>query len=110
MTKLFLVRHAETEANLKGLWYGSTDAPLTERGEKQVLATGQRMAELVQEHPLDAFYVSPLGRTQKTAAAITEQIRPKNYGSVGKPIQSSDRRTESQSSVFINGPSRSSKF
>lgn len=74
MTKLFLVRHAETEANLKGLWYGSTDAPLTERGEKQVLATGQRMAELVQEHPLDAFYVSPLGRTQKTAAAITEQI------------------------------------
>jgi len=74
MTKLFLVRHAETEANLRKVWYGSSDAPLTERGVKQILATGQRMKELAQHHPIDIFYTSPLGRTKKTAAAIAEQI------------------------------------
>jgi len=74
MTKLFLVRHAETEANLQKIWYGLLDAPLTERGEQQILATGQRMKDLARYHPIDAFYVSPLGRTQKTAAAIAEQI------------------------------------
>src|SRR5262245_44152815 len=32
---LTLVRHGETSANLEGIWHGSTDGPLTERGRAQ---------------------------------------------------------------------------
>lgn len=74
MTKVILIRHAETEANLKKIWNGVMDAPLTERGQAQVAATATRMAELVQEYPIDHFYVSPIGRARKTAAAITKTI------------------------------------
>lgn len=70
MTRLILVRHAETEGNLNGLWHGRLDAPLTPRGRRQVEATGPRVAELAQQYGLDAFYVSPLARAQSTAAAI----------------------------------------
>ena len=75
MTKLILIRHAETEGNLNGIWNGVTDAPLTQRGIDQIEATAQHMAKLVEIHPLDHFYVSPMGRTRATAAAISEQIR-----------------------------------
>lgn len=74
MTKVILIRHAETEANLQKIWNGVMDAPLTERGKAQVVATAERMAQLGQEHPIDHFYVSPIGRARKTAAAITETI------------------------------------
>ncbi len=36
MTKLMLVRHGETEANVSQVWQGSLDAPLTKRGLLQV--------------------------------------------------------------------------
>lgn len=74
MTKVILIRHAETESNLNKIWNGVTDAPLTKRGEAQIAATAVRMAELVAEHPVDHFYVSPIGRARKTAAAISAQI------------------------------------
>lgn len=74
MTKLILIRHAETEGNLNGVWNGVTDAPLTKRGVDQIAATAQHMASFVEAHPLDHFYVSPMGRTQATAAAISQQI------------------------------------
>jgi broad specificity phosphatase PhoE len=75
MTRLILVRHAETEANVSQVWHGSADAPLTERGWRQVEATARRIAELAQQYPVDAFYVSPLPRAQSTAAAIAQALR-----------------------------------
>ena len=74
MTRLIMIRHAETEANLAKLWYGALDAPLTERGKGQVAATAKRMAELQNQYPIDHFYVSPLGRAQTTAASIANAI------------------------------------
>lgn len=74
MTKVILIRHAETEANLNGIWNGVIDAPLTQRGNAQVAATAAHMAELVTDYPLDHFYVSPIGRARKTAAAIAQAI------------------------------------
>ena len=74
MTTLILIRHAETEANAGRIWHGSLDAPLTKRGEIQAAATAKRVAELRHLHQFDAFYVSPLGRTQRTAAHIAETI------------------------------------
>ena len=72
---MILVRHAETEANVSQVWHGSADAPLTERGWRQVQATARRIAELAQQYPVDAFYVSPLPRAQSTAAAIAQALR-----------------------------------
>ncbi len=74
MTKVIMIRHAETEANLHKRWYGALDAPLTERGKAQVAATAARVAELQRIYPIDQFYVSPLGRAQATAAGIAAAI------------------------------------
>ena len=75
MTTMILVRHGETEANVKQVWQGTLDAPLTKRGMLQVEHTAKRVAELAQEHPIDHFYVSPLPRARSTAAAIAATIR-----------------------------------
>ncbi|MEM7134476.1 MAG: histidine phosphatase family protein [Chloroflexota bacterium] len=74
MTKLILIRHAETEGNLNGVWNGVTDAPLTQRGQKQITATAHHMKSLVMTYPIHAFYASPIGRARKTAAAIESAI------------------------------------
>lgn len=74
LTKLILVRHAETEANLNQVWQGDLDAPLTPRGLEQVLATAARLAQLHATEPIHVFYVSPLPRAQSTAAAIAEAV------------------------------------
>ena len=73
-TRVILVRHGETEANLLQMWHGSMDAPLTERGKLQVQATAQRFAECVERIRIDRIYVSPLPRAQSTAAAIGAAI------------------------------------
>ena len=67
---LTLVRHGETSANLAGVWHGSTDAPLTERGRAQAL----RVARFLQARHADAsvIYTSPLVRARDTARAIAE--------------------------------------
>lgn len=71
-TRLILVRHGETEANLNQVWHGALDAPLTPRGEEQVAATAACIAQLHGTQPIDVFYVSPLPRAQSTAAAIAQ--------------------------------------
>jgi broad specificity phosphatase PhoE len=71
-TRLVLVRHGETEANVNQLWHGALDAPLTPRGEQQVAATAAYLAQQHRIAPFAAFYVSPLPRARSTAAAIAD--------------------------------------
>ena len=73
-TRLILVRHGETEANIQQVWFGSLDAPLTARGRLQIQATGQRFIEIHKRTPIDAIYVSPLARARATADAIVQAI------------------------------------
>lgn len=68
ITRLFLVRHGETAANVAGRMQGRGDDPLTERGQQQVRAIAERLRR--EEHPVTALYSSPLGRAQLTADAI----------------------------------------
>ena len=75
-TRVILVRHGETEANLQQMWHGSLDAPLTERGRAQVAATAARFAECAKHEQIDVLYVSPLPRARSTAAAIAASINP----------------------------------
>ena len=73
-TRLIIVRHAETEANVMQVWQGSLDAPLTARGRLQTGATAVRVAELARLYPIDHFVVSPLPRARSTAAAIADEL------------------------------------
>jgi len=71
-TILTLVRHGETPANLSGVWHGSTDSPLTERGRLQAKRVAGHVAERFPE--ARALYTSPLRRAAETADAIARAL------------------------------------
>lgn len=66
--KWFLVRHGETEANVRRVTQGHGDTPLTENGKRQVRET----AEKLRNHHIDLIISSDLGRCQQTAGIISE--------------------------------------
>lgn len=68
-TLLTLVRHGETSANVEGVWHGSTDTRLTDRGRTQARAVA---SFLIDREPVAAVYASPLRRALDTARAIAE--------------------------------------
>ncbi len=63
MLKLYLVRHGESAWNVKHLYTGQQDVPLSELGELQA----ERVAEKFAARELEAIYASPLKRAQDTA-------------------------------------------
>jgi broad specificity phosphatase PhoE len=67
-TTLVLARHGETAANLRGVWQGSTDAPLSQRGLRQA----ECLARFMGQHYGDAIalYSSHLKRAHDTAKAV----------------------------------------
>lgn len=71
-TRLILVRHGETEANIAGRMQGRGDDPLTERGRRQVRAVAERIKR--EAHPVTAIYTSPLRRARSTAQEIGEAL------------------------------------
>ena len=64
--KIYLVRHGQSEGNLRDLWYGSTDLPLTELGRQQAREAGEKLRNI----PFAACYVSPLSRARETAELV----------------------------------------
>jgi broad specificity phosphatase PhoE len=67
-TEVYLVRHGQTDGNVKQLFIGATDIPLDETGERQARELGQRFAGI----ELDDILTSPLQRARRTAEAIGE--------------------------------------
>jgi broad specificity phosphatase PhoE len=65
-TRLFLIRHGETEFNRKGLALGRADVPLNETGRRQA----ECLCIAFSSQSFDAIYSSPLVRASETAAAI----------------------------------------
>lgn len=61
--KIYLVRHAQTEANYQGLLQGRTNTPLSEAG----IRDAQKLKEKLNGKPLDICITSPLSRTWQTA-------------------------------------------
>ena len=61
--KLYLVRHGETELNVKKVYYGRTDCGLTEKGKEQAVSLKTAFADI----PLDLVLESPLKRAKTTA-------------------------------------------
>lgn len=71
-TTLYLIRHGETAANVSGVWQGSTDSPLNERGLAQARALAQRVAR--EQLPISVIYSSPLRRARQTAEMVAEAL------------------------------------
>lgn len=67
MTRVFLIRHGQTDPNRLGLIQGQgLDAPLNATGQAQAAALAARFADV----PLDAVVASPMRRARATAEAL----------------------------------------
>ena len=68
MTLVYIIRHGETDWNLKGIHQGHQDSNLTAKGQEQADCLGQRFkdAGLIFDH----IYSSDLGRANETVKRI----------------------------------------
>ncbi|WP_375643632.1 MULTISPECIES: 2,3-bisphosphoglycerate-dependent phosphoglycerate mutase [unclassified Bartonella] len=69
---LTLIRHGQSEWNLKNLFTGWKDPDLTEKGHAEAIAAGKKLKEYGLK--FDIAYTSTLQRAQKTAQHILEQM------------------------------------
>jgi len=63
MPKLILLRHGQSEWNLKNLFTGWVDVPLSPKGIEEALNAG----ELIKDMQIDVIYTTPLIRASTTA-------------------------------------------
>ena len=68
--KLFVVRHGETDGNVKELACGISESTLTEKGRMEAQALANRLNEDREKNNITTIYVSPLKRARDTAAYI----------------------------------------
>lgn len=69
---IYLLRHGETELNVKGRYQGELDSPLTSNGIEQV-ETNAKMLKMLIDNPREwEFISSPLGRAQQSIDIICE--------------------------------------
>lgn len=69
---LVLVRHGQSEWNLKNLFTGWKDPDLTAQGVAEAQAAGRHLKEM--KLTFDLAYTSALSRAQKTLALILEEL------------------------------------
>ena len=81
-TKVFAVRHGETDWNIKKCVQGRADRPLTKKGESDAL----KLAKDFKEKNIDLIFSSQLKRSRKTAEIIGKVL--------GKEIQSTNALNE----------------
>ena len=73
--RLLLIRHGETDHNVRQLALGRADVPLNERGRQQAAALAARLAAHADRgERIDAVYSSPLRRCLETAAPLAEAL------------------------------------
>ena len=71
MTTIYLLRHGESEANVRRVFSnGKLDLPLTELGRHQAACAGRWLKDKGITH----VYSAPLLRAQQTAAILAEQL------------------------------------
>src|SRR5262245_20902625 len=67
-TRLFLIRHGETDYGRQKKYSGFTDVPLNSRG----IAQAKRLLQRLADQAIDAIYASPLQRAYDTARLVFE--------------------------------------
>lgn len=70
---LFIVRHGETKANVKGIDAGPMDFPLTKKGVKEASFIAKTLAKI----KLNGVYSSPVHRAVETATILARPHRLK---------------------------------
>lgn len=65
---IIVVRHGQTDWNVRDLLQGRTDIELNDTGKAQAIETANNLKDT----NIDAIYASPLKRTQKTAMEINK--------------------------------------
>jgi broad specificity phosphatase PhoE len=68
MAKIMLIRHGETDWNVKEIFRGQMDVPLNETGISQA----KLLAEYLKDIQIEAIYSSPLQRALRTADIIAD--------------------------------------
>lgn len=99
-TQLIMVRHGQTQWNLKLIRQGHLDSPLTEMGLAQAKALGDRLAR----ETFSALYSSDLGRAVQTAQMIA--------AATGHEIVTDPRLRERHLGIFqgLNGDELKEKY
>ena len=69
-TRLYLIRHGETNLSAEDRFSGGTDVDLSEEGRWQISCLARRLAD----DNISAFYCSPMRRTIETASIIAESF------------------------------------
>jgi probable phosphoglycerate mutase len=87
-TQIIIVRHGQTEWNIRGIRQGYLDSPLTAKGLAQAKALGQRLAR----EQFTTLYSSDLGRAVQTAQEIANVT--------GHPIVTDARLRERHLGIF----------
>jgi broad specificity phosphatase PhoE len=70
VTRLLLVRHAETDWNADGRLQGQTDRPLSDFGRRQA----RRLADELAAEDFEAIYSSDLARARETAEIVGARV------------------------------------
>ncbi|HEX9847696.1 MAG TPA: histidine phosphatase family protein [Acidimicrobiia bacterium] len=70
LKEIVFIRHAESQANLDGVWNGQTDGPLSNEGEASLEALGRRLSSW----EFDAVISSPLSRARRTAESFAREV------------------------------------
>lgn len=104
---IWLVRHGETEWSLSGQHTGTTDIPLTEKGEQQAVQIG----EFLQGRNFAAVLTSPLARARETCrlagfdenAKLEPNLREWDYGDYEGRTTKDIRKEHPGWSLWVDG-------
>jgi broad specificity phosphatase PhoE len=89
MKTIYFIRHAQSEANFKGILAARQDYPLTEKGRQEAVVIASEFKDIAK---LDRIFCSPLIRAQQTAQPIAEAF--------GLDVETDERITEQDLGVF----------
>ena len=106
-TKIYLIRHGQTEWTLTGQHTGKTNLPLTEEGEIQ----SQQLAKQLKGHTFKKIWVSPLKRAQQTCeyaglsrhAEIDPDLAEWDYGDYEGLTSNEIRKSNPHWNIFLRG-------
>lgn len=105
--QLYLIRHGETEWSISGQHTGTTDIPITARGEAEARELSRRLRGI----PFTHVMTSPLKRARRTcelaALSPTPEVEPDlaewNYGDYEGQRSEEIIQTEPGWNIFLNG-------